>query len=144
MRFGHEHLEGNWVRHVEGDVPGLLTLSRISLKSHSRYTLCRKIKLSRSDYVLLTLKPSQVPLTLEVGDSWVRNTAAVGLLLFAVGSLLQACSLHGNWNCVRSLCQILCQICPLLFGRTVFLSWGCHSPGSQLRWALSTCSKDKD
>lgn len=57
------------MRHVEGDVPGLLTLSRISLKSHSRYTLCRKIKLSRSDYVLLTLKPSQVPLTLEVGDS---------------------------------------------------------------------------
>lgn len=46
------------MRHVEGDVPGLLTLSHISLKSHSKYSLCMEIKLGRSDYVLLTFNPS--------------------------------------------------------------------------------------
>lgn len=137
MRFGCEHLEGNWVRHAEGGVPGLLTLSRISLKSHCKHNSCTAIKLSRGDCVLLTCQPSQGPLTLEIGDSWVYNTE---LLLLAVDSfLLQARSSQGNWNRGRSMGQISL----LLFGRTVFPSWGCRSPGSWPRWAFNTCSKGK-
>lgn len=61
MRFGHERLEGNWARHVEDDVPGLLTSSCISLKRLPHPdTTCAWMKLSRNEYVLLTFKPNQV------------------------------------------------------------------------------------
>lgn len=78
---------------------------------------------------------SQAPLTLEIGDSWVHNRAA-GPLLLVAGSFL-------TWK----LKQYKKHVSDLSSsGRTVFLSWGCPSPGSRPRWAFKTktCSKDKD
>lgn len=148
MRFGHERLEGNWARHVEDDVPGLLTSSCISLKRLPHPdTTCAWMKLSRNEYVLLTFKPNQVsrrqlPMSIIQQQGGPVYNAAINRELQSIIQqqggpvLLEASSL--TWK--LELSEEYVSFCLLLSSP----SRGCHSPGLWPRLTFSMYSKDCD